>query len=69
MVAGPDAAPVTSPDTVTVAFVLLLLHMPPGTPSLIVMADPVHTCVRPDMAGGAAVTVTAAVAVQPEPTE
>ena len=58
--------PVTVPAALTVAMaVLLLLHVPPATPSVRVMVAPVHTELGPDMepAVGAAVMVTVVVVV------
>jgi len=68
------AVPVTTPPPtgpgVTVAIaVLALLQVPPGVPSVSVIADPVHTADGPPIAGGEAFTVTTAVTVQPDPIE
>ena len=46
MVSIPTAAPVTIPP-LTVAFVLLALHTPPGEASVNVVALPTHTFVAP----------------------
>lgn len=67
MVAIPAVTPVTIPvDDPTVAIPgALLVHVPPVTPSLSVVARPMHTCVTPVIAVGTVFTVTVAVALQP----
>ena len=53
------------PDPAVAIVVLLLLHMPPGVASLIVMLWPGHTkCVTAMIAGGSGLTVTVAIPVQ-----
>ncbi len=46
MVAVPGVTPVTTP-AVTVAWALLLLQVPPATPSVIVIVASAHTPVAP----------------------
>ena len=63
MVLAPALAPVTMPlAEPTVALLLLLLHVPPLTKSLSVIADPTHTAVAPPMLDGVGLTVTTPVA-------
>ena len=67
MVAIPAPVPVTTPVLPTVAMaVLLLLHTPPGAPSIRLMVLPTHTLVGPLMvpALAARLTVTVEVAWQ-----
>lgn len=63
MVAVPGVIPVTVPP-VTEAFVLLLLHTPPGAISVNVIEDPSHTLPGPLMvpASGNGLTVIILVA-------
>ena len=46
MVSAPAVTPVTTPPE-TVALILLLLHVPPVTPSVKVIAEPAHTLDAP----------------------
>ena len=62
---APGALPVTTPDIEPiVAFVLLLLQVPPVVASLKVMDDPTHTAVGPVIVAGEGFTVTVVVAKQ-----
>ncbi len=62
----PPNAPHTLPLPSTVATeVLLLVHVPPVTPSVRVIIDPVHTDDKPKIAPGAEFTVTTIDAVHP----
>jgi hypothetical protein len=63
----PAATPETIPDEPTVATeAALLLHVPPDVASLKDMTEPAHTEDEPEMAAGTVLTVTVAVAVQPD---
>lgn len=67
MVTLPPDMPVTTPvvePTVAMA-VLPEVHVPPGAVLLSVIVMPAHTLVLPVMPGGAGVTVTIAVILQP----
>jgi len=64
----PVAIPVTDPPLVTVAIdVVLLVHVPPAAGSMSDILEPTQTVVGPviDPAGGAVITVTVVVALQP----
>ena len=63
----PAAIPVTLPerDPTVPSAVLLLLHVPPGVPSLNVVERPVQTAVTPDIGAGVGLTVTGAITKQP----
>ena len=50
MVSTPGVMPVTTPPVVTVAWVLLALHAPPGVASVIVARPPTQTVDGPEMA-------------------
>ena len=68
MVVVPAVPPVTTPVELTLAtVVLLLLHIPPVTPSLNVVPKPEHTDVAPDIEPGAAITVNVVAAGVPQP--
>jgi hypothetical protein len=69
IVTVPAATPVTTPvDTPTLPIAgALLIHVPPGTTSVSVTADPTHTAPGPIIAAGNALTVTITVAAQPVP--
>jgi len=64
----PEATPVTTPDAdPTIAIdALLLAHIPPPVELLNVVVLAILTVVVPEIAPGAAFTVTIAVTVQPE---
>lgn len=69
MIAVPALTPLTMPvpePTVAIA-VLLLLHAPPVIVSLSVVVAPTHAVADPVIVGGNAFTVTAFIALQPEP--
>ena len=61
------APPVTNPVLVPIVAtaVRLLLHVPPGVPSLKVVVSPAHIVVLPDIAAGKGLTVTVTVLKQP----
>jgi hypothetical protein len=66
----PAATPYTTPlvACIVAVAVLLLLHVPP--PVLVrVVVEPGHTFAVPVIAGGAEITVTRDVAIQPDPSE
>ena len=66
----PAATPVTIPVVPILAFALLVLHVPPVTVSVIVVAAPTHTVEEPDItpAFGAGLTVIVLVEVAvPQP--
>lgn len=66
MLAVPADTPQTTPveePTVTVAE--LLLHVPPGVPSVSVVHVPTHMLKVPDIADGLGFTVTGVVVKQP----
>jgi hypothetical protein len=67
----PAVTPVTMPlEEPTDAFVLLLLQLPPGVPSVKVIVEPGQTAnVLPPIAEGRGLTVTGSVAVHPVPSE
>ena len=66
MIVVPEATPVTTPVPVPMfTLVLLLLHTPPGVPSVRVMVEPMHTVAGPSMDEGVGLMVTAAVVKQP----
>ena len=56
----PETIPVVEPALATAR--LLLVHVPPGTPSVNTLVDPVHIDVIPVIAPGVATTFTALVA-------
>ena len=60
MVSIPAVEPVTSPDVLTEALLLLALQVPPVVASASSVVDPVHTVEEPDIAltVGKAVMVT-----------
>ena len=67
----PALIPFAIPDELPIVAtpVALLLHVPPEVTSLIVIDDPTHTDDGPAIAAAvAALTVTAAVLLQPAPT-
>ena len=59
--------PVITPDNepIDATLTLLLLHVPPGDPSLRVVVRPAHTVVLPAITVGNGFTVTFVVLVQP----
>lgn len=59
----PPAIPVPAPIEPTAG--VLLLHAPPDTGCVIGVVRPIHTVELPDIAAGAAVTVTTSVDIQP----
>ena len=64
MIALPADIPVTTPRLFTVAMAVLeLVHVPPGTPPVLVMVmvDPAHTVVAPPSVPGLAGVLTAIV--------
>ena len=62
----PAVTPVTIPLAVpTVAFAVLLLHVPPTITSLKETVAPTHTALAPDIGGGVGFTVSAFVAKHP----
>lgn len=66
IVTGPADTPVTYPvNEPIVTAVVLLLHQPPGTPSLNVVFAPVHTVAAPVIGVGEELTVMIFVAMQP----
>lgn len=67
MVAVPAARPEMLPDPsgVVATLVFPLVHVPPVTASLNVIADPWHTFPGPVMAVGVWFTVTVVIVVQP----
>ena len=68
MVVVPAVPPVTTPIPLTLAtVVLLLLHVPPVTPSPKVVPRPKQTDVAPDIEPGAAITVNVVAAGVPQP--
>ena len=67
MVELPAVMPATVPDVPTVAFALLLLHVPLPVASLNVVDEPAQTLIVPVIAAGNGFTVTAAVTLQPGP--
>ena len=71
MVVVPPITPVTTPVPVpTVATVVVLLaHLPPGVPSLRVLACPAHIVVMPVIGSGLAFTDIMVYVVQPAPSE
>ena len=71
IVATPPPTPVTIPvsEPTEALAVLLLLHEPPETASVNVIAEPAHTEVAPLIEPGTEVTVTITVAVQPVASE
>ena len=71
MAALPEATPFTIPvDGSTVATeVVLLVHVPPETVLLSVVAEPIQTEAVPVIVDGSAFTVTTVVVLQPVPNE
>ena len=67
--AVPTVAPDTLPEPSTLAFVLLLVHVPSGVVSVKVVTKPRHTLAVPMIAEGKGLTVTIVVpeAIQPAP--
>lgn len=67
MVATPAATPVTIPvaEPIVAVPVLPLVHNPPPPASLSVVVAPIHTWVRPVIAGGSVFTVTTRVTLHP----
>jgi len=65
--AVPAVTPVTFPKPSTVTFALKDDHEPLPVASLSAIVLPAHTGITPEIAAGAALTVTVAVAVQPKP--
>lgn len=64
--AEPTDTPVTTPDELIVATVVgVIAHVPPGVVLVSVVLAPTHTVLFPEIAAGAAVTVTTRVARQP----
>ena len=67
MLSVPAVTPVTMPDGLTEAFALLLLHVPPVTTSVNVMAEPTQTVAEPEIlpafGDGFIVTIFVATAV------
>ena len=70
-VTTPAVTPVRTPVpwVIVAKLVLLQLHVPPPTPSLKVIVEPVQTLVTPEIADGTALTITDAVETQPAPSE
>jgi len=68
-VAVPADTPVTTPELLTVAVGLLLLHPPPDVASLRARVPPTHTWLPPLIAAGLTWTVTGVLIVQPLPSE
>lgn len=70
MVAVPAETPVTTPVDPTEAVpVALLLHVPPGVPSVKEMELPTHTALPPPIAAGSGFTVIVLVLKHPAPEE
>ena len=69
IVAVPIELPETRPpvEVTSATPALLVLHDPPGAPSVNKEVPPKHIFVLPNIAGGPAVTVTTRVPVLPEP--
>ena len=65
MVDVPAATPDTSPVVFTVAFALLLFHVPPGTALLNIVVLPMHTDATP-VIGATGLTVTVYVLPHPD---
>ena len=47
--ADPEETPLTTPELLTEALTVLLLHVPPVVPSLSVIVEPTQTVVEPEM--------------------
>ena len=62
IVVSPGDTPNNEPVEPTLAFALLLVHVPPFGRSFSIKVEPGHTCVPPAIAPGAALTVTCLVA-------
>lgn len=63
----PALTPVTVPVLPTVAtLVLPLVHRPPPEPSVSRVGEPMQVCMVPAIAGGAELTVTTSVDLQPD---
>jgi hypothetical protein len=65
----PAFIPVTVPVLPTDAFPLMVLHTPPGVPSVRFVVAPSQTTAVPPIAAGLALTVTTTDTVQPDPSE
>jgi len=61
----PGAIPATRPPVTVATDVALLLHVPPVVASVSGKVRPVHTCDKPTIAAGDALTVTPNVVKQP----